>query len=171
MFGCAAILEDGLSPIWNYSFAQRECRAAPAGLYKTSRLRKSPSANHWRHHCWRGRILLIWFLRLILLFLPIGLPVFFAFVIAQEILLFLNGQEKTLPILSQCLQRDAEFIAHGNPFLYVSRGIDELGRHNMRLVEFAQAVIGHLRGLAPVNTLSSMLFAGLSGSAVAYTWA
>ena len=39
-----------------------------------------------------------------------------------------------------------------------------------RLVEFSQAVLGHLRGgLAQVNILSSMLFAGLSGSAVADT--
>ncbi len=39
-----------------------------------------------------------------------------------------------------------------------------------RLVEFSQALMGHLRGgLAHVNILSSMLFAGLSGSAVADT--
>ena len=39
-----------------------------------------------------------------------------------------------------------------------------------RLVEFSQAMMGHFRGgLAHVNILSSMLFAGLSGSAVADT--
>ncbi|MDX1739447.1 MAG: TRAP transporter large permease, partial [Alphaproteobacteria bacterium] len=39
-----------------------------------------------------------------------------------------------------------------------------------RLVEFSQTLIGHVRGgLAQVNILSSMLFAGLSGSAVADT--
>jgi tripartite ATP-independent transporter DctM subunit len=38
------------------------------------------------------------------------------------------------------------------------------------LVRFSQAIIGHLRGgLAHVNILSSILFAGLSGSAVADT--
>ncbi len=37
-----------------------------------------------------------------------------------------------------------------------------------RIIEFAQALMGHLRGgLAHVNILSSILFAGLSGSAVA----
>ena len=40
----------------------------------------------------------------------------------------------------------------------------------LRLVEFSQAMMGHLRGgLAQVNILSSILFAGLSGSAVADT--
>ena len=44
------------------------------------------------------------------------------------------------------------------------------GGITLRLVEFAQAFMGHLRGgLAHVNILSSMLFAGLSGSAVADT--
>ena len=39
-----------------------------------------------------------------------------------------------------------------------------------RLVRLSQALIGHLRGgLAHVNILSSILFAGLSGSAVADT--
>ena len=39
-----------------------------------------------------------------------------------------------------------------------------------RLVEFSQAMMGHLKGgLAHVNVLTSMLFAGLSGSAVADT--
>src|SRR5690606_11592014 len=37
-----------------------------------------------------------------------------------------------------------------------------------RLVEFCRAVIGHVRGgLAHVNIMTSMLFAGISGSAVA----
>lgn len=44
------------------------------------------------------------------------------------------------------------------------------GGITMRLVDFAQSMMGHLRGgLAHVNVLSSMLFAGLSGSAVADT--
>ncbi|MEO0387954.1 MAG: TRAP transporter large permease, partial [Pseudomonadota bacterium] len=44
------------------------------------------------------------------------------------------------------------------------------GGITLRLVEFSQAIMGHLRGgLAHVNILSSILFAGLSGSAVADT--
>ncbi|MEM9268067.1 MAG: TRAP transporter large permease, partial [Pseudomonadota bacterium] len=44
------------------------------------------------------------------------------------------------------------------------------GGITIRLVEFSQAMMGHLRGgLAHVNILSSILFAGLSGSAVADT--
>jgi TRAP-type transport system large permease protein len=44
------------------------------------------------------------------------------------------------------------------------------GGITLRLVTFAKSLVGHLRGgLAHVNIVSSMLFAGLSGSAVADT--
>ena len=44
------------------------------------------------------------------------------------------------------------------------------GGITLRLVTFAKTLVGHLRGgLAHVNIVSSMLFAGLSGSAVADT--
>jgi tripartite ATP-independent transporter DctM subunit len=44
------------------------------------------------------------------------------------------------------------------------------GGITLRLVDFAKTLVGHLRGgLAHVNIVSSMLFAGLSGSAVADT--
>jgi tripartite ATP-independent transporter DctM subunit len=42
------------------------------------------------------------------------------------------------------------------------------GGITLRLVEFAQVLVGHFRGgLAHVNVMSSLLFAGMSGSAVA----
>ena len=54
------------------------------------------------------------------------------------------------------------------PFFMLAGELMNRGGITMRLVEFSQALIGHLRGgLAHVNVLSSMLFAGLSGSAVA----
>ncbi len=56
------------------------------------------------------------------------------------------------------------------PFFMLAGEIMNRGGITLRLVEFSQALIGHLRGgLAHVNVLSSMLFAGLSGSAVADT--
>ncbi|MCL4157949.1 UNVERIFIED_CONTAM: hypothetical protein GTU68_067100 [Idotea baltica] len=56
------------------------------------------------------------------------------------------------------------------PFFMLAGELMNKGGITMRLVEFSQALMGHLRGgLAHVNILSSMLFAGLSGSAVADT--
>ncbi len=54
------------------------------------------------------------------------------------------------------------------PFFMLAGELMNRGGITIRLVEFAQALMGHLRGgLAHVNVLSSILFAGLSGSAVA----
>ncbi len=54
------------------------------------------------------------------------------------------------------------------PFFMLAGELMNRGGITMRRVEFSQAMIGHLKGgLAHVNILSSMLFAGLSGSAVA----
>jgi TRAP-type C4-dicarboxylate transport system permease large subunit len=54
------------------------------------------------------------------------------------------------------------------PFFMLAGELMNRGGITMRIVEFSQAMIGHLKGgLAHVNILSSMLFAGLSGSAVA----
>ena len=56
------------------------------------------------------------------------------------------------------------------PFFMLAGELMNKGGITLRLVEFSQAMMGHLRGgLAHVNILTSMLFAGLSGSAVADT--
>jgi TRAP-type transport system large permease protein len=56
------------------------------------------------------------------------------------------------------------------PFFILAGEAMNRGGITLRLVEFANSVVGHLRGgLAHVNVLTSMLFAGLSGSAVADT--
>lgn len=56
------------------------------------------------------------------------------------------------------------------PFFVLAGELMNRGGITTRLVEFSQALMGHFRGgLAHVNILSSILFAGLSGSAVADT--
>ncbi len=56
------------------------------------------------------------------------------------------------------------------PLFVLAGEIMNVGGITQRLVAFANALVGHLRGgLAQVNILSSVLFAGLSGSAVADT--
>ena len=112
-----------------------------------------------------------WFLPLCLLFLLIGLPVFFGLLAAPGILLFLNGQEKDITLLYRNVYNGMDsFPLMAIPFFMLAGELMNRGGITMRLVEFSQAMMGHLRGgLAHVNILSSMLFAGLSGSAVADT--
>jgi tripartite ATP-independent transporter DctM subunit len=115
--------------------------------------------------------MLIWFLPVFLTFLLIGLPVFFGLLFAPGILLWLNGQESDITLLYRNVYSGMDsFPLMAIPFFMLAGELMNKGGITMRLVEFSQAFMGHLRGgLAHVNVLSSMLFAGLSGSAVADT--
>jgi len=114
---------------------------------------------------------LIWFLPVFLVLLVIGLPVFFALLAAPGALLYLNGQERDITLLYRNLYNGMDsFPLMAIPFFMLAGELMNRGGITLRLVEFSQALMGHLRGgLAHVNVLSSMLFAGLSGSAVADT--
>ena len=109
------------------------------------------------------------FLPLFLVFLLLGLPVFFGLIAAPGILLWLNGQERDIVLLYRNVYNGMDsFPLMAIPFFMLAGEVMNRSNITLRLVEFSQAMIGHLRGgLAHVNVLSSMLFAGLSGSAVA----
>lgn len=115
--------------------------------------------------------MLIWFLPLFLAFLLIGLPVVFGLLAAPGLLLYFNGQERDITLLYRNVYNGMDsFPLMAIPFFMLAGELMNRGGITMRLVEFSQAFMGHLRGgLAHVNVLSSMLFSGLSGSAVADT--
>ena len=115
--------------------------------------------------------MLVWFLPLFLIFLLIGMPVFFSLLAAPGILLWLNGQARDGAMLYRNIYNGIDsFPLMAIPFFMLAGELMNRGGITLRLVEFSQAMMGHLRGgLAHVNILSSMLFAGLSGSAVADT--
>ncbi|WP_085877451.1 TRAP transporter large permease [Roseisalinus antarcticus] len=115
--------------------------------------------------------MLIWFLPLFLLLLMVGLPVVFGLLAAPFALLVLDDQGRQLSVLYRNLYTGMDsFPLMALPFFMLAGEIMNRGGITTRLVEFSQAFMGHLRGgLAHVNILSSILFAGLSGSAVADT--
>ena len=122
--------------------------------------------------------MLIWFLPVFLVFLFLGLPVFFGLLAAPGILLYLSDLSagaadptKQLALLYRNVYNGMDsFPLMAIPFFMLAGEMMNKGGITERLVEFSQALMGHLRGgLAHVNILSSMLFAGLSGSAVADT--
>ena len=56
------------------------------------------------------------------------------------------------------------------PFFLLAGKLMETGGISIRLVNFASAVVGHIRaGFAMISVVTSMFFAGISGSAVADT--
>ncbi len=113
--------------------------------------------------------MLAFFLPAFLIVLMIGLPVVFGLLLAPGMLLWLNGQERDIALLYRNVYNGMDsFPLMALPFFVLAGEVMNKGGITIRLVEFSQALMGHLRGgLAHVNILSSMLFAGLSGSAVA----
>ncbi|WP_128255518.1 TRAP transporter large permease [Falsirhodobacter deserti] len=109
------------------------------------------------------------FLPLFIVFLFLGVPVFFGLIAAPGILLWLNGQERDIVLLYRNIYAGMDsFPLMAIPFFMLAGELMNRSGITLRLVEFSQTLIGHFRGgLAHVNVLSSMMFAGLSGSAVA----
>lgn len=109
------------------------------------------------------------FLPLFLVFLLLGMPVFFALLLSPGLLLYMDGQANYLTTLYRNVYNGMDsFPLMAIPFFMVAGELMNRGGITERIIEFAQALMGHLRGgLAHVNILSSILFAGLSGSAVA----
>ena len=100
-----------------------------------------------------------------------GLPIAFALMIAPGISLFFDGQQSMFPMLLMRMYNGIDsFPLMAIPYFILAGEVMNRGGITTRLVRLSQALIGHLRGgLAHVNILSSILFAGLSGSAVADT--
>lgn len=116
--------------------------------------------------------MLLWFLPIFLILIMIGLPVIFALLASPIALILLEGDQRNVVAgLYRNLYNGMDsFPLMALPFFMLAGEIMNRGGITMRLVEFSQAFMGHLRGgLAHVNILASILFAGLSGSAVADT--
>ena len=111
------------------------------------------------------------FFWLLLLLMIFGLPIAFALMIAPGISLFMDGQESMFPMLVMRMYNGMDsFPLMAIPYFILAGEVMNRGGITERLVNFSHSLIGHLRGgLAHVNILTSILFAGLSGSAVADT--
>ncbi len=106
-----------------------------------------------------------------LMLLAAGAPVVFALLIGPGLSLVLDGQSPFhSALLSRLYNGMDSFPLMAVPFFILAGEVMNAGGVTSSLVRFSQAMIGHVRGgLAQVNILSSILFAGLSGSAVADT--
>jgi tripartite ATP-independent transporter DctM subunit len=115
--------------------------------------------------------MLILFLPLFLIFLLLGMPVFFAMLSAPGFMLVAEGMDRDLPLLFRNIYNGIDsFPLMAIPFFMLAGELMNRGGITLSLVNFSQSFIGHVRGgLAHVNVMSSMLFAGMSGSAVADT--
>jgi tripartite ATP-independent transporter DctM subunit len=106
-----------------------------------------------------------------ILLLTAGAPVVFALLIGPGLSLMIDGNEVFFSaLLNRLYSGMNSFPLMAVPFFILAGELMNQGGITQSIVRFSQTLIGHFRGgLAQVNILSSVLFAGLSGSAVADT--
>jgi tripartite ATP-independent transporter DctM subunit len=109
------------------------------------------------------------FFWIFVLLLALGMPVVFALLVGPGLSLVLDDQRPYFAaLLSRLYNGIDSFPLLAVPFFILAGELMNSGGITARIVAFSQSLVGHVRGgLAQVNILSSMLFAGISGSAVA----
>ena len=102
-------------------------------------------------------------------FMAIGAPVAIAMGIASMVYILLGDVSPSIFIFSMVESLGGVTLL-AIPFFVLAGEIMNAGGVTARIFGFASLLVGHIRGgLAHVNVLSSLFFAGISGSAVADT--
>jgi tripartite ATP-independent transporter DctM subunit len=101
-------------------------------------------------------------------FAGIGTPVAYSMIVAAIVYLAVKGQDLGLAA-EQIIQGLYDgFIILAVPLFIVAANIMNAGTISERLLNFCMAIVGRLRGgLGHVNIVANIIFAGMSGSAVA----
>jgi tripartite ATP-independent transporter DctM subunit len=98
----------------------------------------------------------------------IGAPIAYAMLIAAIVYLALKGQDLALAAEQIIQGLYDSFIILAVPLFIVAAAIMNAGTISERLLTFCTAVVGRFRGgLGHVNVAASLIFSGMSGSAVA----
>jgi len=104
-----------------------------------------------------------------LLFMGLGVPVFFAMGLAAMAFIVATGGQVPLNVMATALVQGIDSFAFlAIPFFFLAGDLMNTGGITRRLLAFAAALVGHIRGgLSHVAILGTMVFSGVSGSAVA----
>lgn len=102
--------------------------------------------------------------------MALGIPIAFALLISGIVLMLSMGIFDTQILASNLIDGADNFPLMAIPFFILAGELMNAGGISKRIINFAMAYIGHVRGgLGYVAIIASVLFAGLSGSAVADT--
>jgi tripartite ATP-independent transporter DctM subunit len=98
----------------------------------------------------------------------IGAPVALAMIASSVVYLFMKGQDIGLAAEQMTQGLYDSFLLLAIPLFIVAANIMNAGTISERLLQFCLALVGRFRGgLGHVNVVANMIFAGMSGSAVA----
>ena len=98
----------------------------------------------------------------------LGMPIGHAMLAAAFVYLFVTGQDIAIAATQSLNGLYSSFVLMAVPLFILSADIMNASKITDRLFEFANLLVGRLRGgLAHVNIVASMIFSGMSGSALA----
>lgn len=103
-------------------------------------------------------------------FILLNVPIAFSLILTTVVLMLLSSGISPAIIAQNIVRGIDSFPLMAIPFFILAGEIMNTGGISKRIVYFAKVLIGHVTGgLGYVTVLASMLFAGVSGSAVADT--
>ncbi|NOZ33333.1 MAG: TRAP transporter large permease [Alphaproteobacteria bacterium] len=98
----------------------------------------------------------------------VGTPIALSMIVASTLYLFMQGQDLGLTSEKALQGLYDSFILLAVPLFIVAANIMNAGTISDRLLKFAVALVGRFRGgLGHVNVVASLIFSGMSGSAIA----
>jgi len=99
--------------------------------------------------------------------LLMGIPIFFVLGLSSLVYFLIKGLSPVMVIQRMFVGMD-QFIIMAVPLFILAGNLMNNGGTLKRLINFAKILVGHWRGgLAHVNVITSMLFAGITGAATA----
>jgi tripartite ATP-independent transporter DctM subunit len=114
---------------------------------------------------------LVLFIGLLLVFFALGVPVAFAIGLTSAVVMIVTGSLADFPyglLALRMLHGVNSFTILAVPLFLLAANIMNACGVTDRIFKFANCLVGHLRGgLGHVNVIASMIFAGMSGTAVA----
>ena len=110
------------------------------------------------------------FLSSLFSFILFNIPIAFSLILTTIVLMVMSGELSSANIASSIYRGVDNFPLMAIPFFMLAGEIMNVGGMSKRIVNFANALVGHVTGgLGYVAVVASMIFAGVSGSAVADT--
>jgi tripartite ATP-independent transporter DctM subunit len=98
----------------------------------------------------------------------LGMPVAYALILSTLVYMGISGQDLALPAEQMIQGLYDSFVLLAVPLFIVAANIMNAGTISERLLKFCVALVGRVRGgMAHVDVIASVIFSGMSGSAVA----
>lgn len=108
------------------------------------------------------------FLASLFAFMLLGLPLAFVLIICAIFMMLSLGQTDVMVVAQNMVSGTNSFALMAIPFFMLAGEIMDRGGLSLRIVKFAKLIVGRIRGgLGYTAILATIVFSGLSGSAVA----